>query len=233
VGAANPFRYRGYYWDSETGFYVTATRYYDPEIGRFINADTEEILFEDQDSLLQYNLFAYCFNNPVNMVDHSGESPANFIGGIIGGAVGAGLGYLLAQHLGLSGWKKWALIAACGVGGAALGAFLGPYVAKLGSQIMAKLGIQSAKAAFKSIAKITAKKMSHINVPKHMWGRVLKKVTDKGIESLVQQAIKKGAWETLKNGVTNITYKYGGEIIVVTGKVIDGIFNIGDAWVKK
>lgn len=64
-------------------------------------------------------------------------------------------------------------------------------------------------------------------------GQVLKKVTNQGIESLIQQAIKKGAWETLKNGVTNITYKYGGEIIVVTEKVINGIFQVGDAWVKK
>ena len=37
--AANPFRYRGYYYDNESGFYYLQTRYYDPEIGRFINAD--------------------------------------------------------------------------------------------------------------------------------------------------------------------------------------------------
>ena len=64
-------------------------------------------------------------------------------------------------------------------------------------------------------------------------GQVLKKVTNQGIESLIQQAIKKGAQETLMNGVTNITYKYGSEIIVVAGKVINGIFQVGDAWVKK
>ena len=108
------------------------------------------------------------------MFDPTGESPANIIGGVIGGASGSALGYLLADALGLKGWKKWALISAATVGGAVLGAFLGPYVAKLGGKVAAKLGIKTAtKAAFKSIGKITAQKMSHINVPKHLWGEVL------------------------------------------------------------
>ena len=50
------------------------------------------------------------------------------------------MSYLLSDALGLKGWKKWALISAATVGGAVLGAFLGPYVAKLGSSIAAKLG---------------------------------------------------------------------------------------------
>ena len=219
---------------AETGYYYLNSRYYDPEVGRFINADNSEILLEGQDDLLQYNLFAYCFNNPVNMFDPTGESPANIIGGVIGGASGSALGYLLADALGLKGWKKWALISAATVGGAVLGAFLGPYVAKLGGKVAAKLGIKTAtKAAFKSIGKITAQKMSHINIPKHLWGKVLKKVTNKGIENLIQQAVKKGSWETLKGGVSKITYRYGGEIITVTGKIINGVFKVGDAWVNR
>ena len=59
------------------------------------------------------------------MFDPTGESPANIIGGVIGGASGSALGYLLADALGLKGWKKWALISAATVGGAVLGAFLG------------------------------------------------------------------------------------------------------------
>ena len=131
VGKANPFRYRGYYYDSETELYYLNSRYYDPEMGRFVNADDSSILEEDQGEILEHNLFTYCLNNPVNKFDEDGYAAANIIGGIIGGAAGATLGYLLARRLGLRGWKKWALISAATVGGAVLGAFLGPYVAKL------------------------------------------------------------------------------------------------------
>ena len=73
VGQKNPLRYRGYYYDVETGFYLTGTRYYDPEIGRFINADGE--ISDVGGNALGYNLFAYCFNNPVNMDDPTGQRP--------------------------------------------------------------------------------------------------------------------------------------------------------------
>jgi len=67
----NPFRYRGYYYDVETGLYYLQSRYYDPEIGRFINADGQMGLGAD---LLGTNLFAYCGNNPVNRVDYAGNA---------------------------------------------------------------------------------------------------------------------------------------------------------------
>ena len=72
----NPFRYRGYYYDSETGLYYLQSRYYDPEIGRWINADIPETLTADFENFVQYNLFAYCFNNPVNMSDETGAWPS-------------------------------------------------------------------------------------------------------------------------------------------------------------
>ena len=73
IANVNPLRYRGYYYDSETGFYLTGTRYYDPEIGRFINADGE--ISDVGGNALGYNLFAYCFNSPVNMDDPTGQWP--------------------------------------------------------------------------------------------------------------------------------------------------------------
>jgi len=75
IGQTNPIRYRGYYYDSETGFYLTGTRYYDPEIGRFINADDTAVLDADYENIAQYNLYAYCWNNPVNMNDQDGYWP--------------------------------------------------------------------------------------------------------------------------------------------------------------
>ena len=69
----NPFRYRGYYFDTETGLYYVLGRYYNPEIGRFLNADS--VISGTGESVQGYNLFAYCFNNPVNMSDPSGNWP--------------------------------------------------------------------------------------------------------------------------------------------------------------
>ena len=63
--------YRGYFYDFETGLYYLRSRYYDPETGRFINADDTDYLGYD-DTSLSMNLFAYCLNNPVNCVDHFG-----------------------------------------------------------------------------------------------------------------------------------------------------------------
>ena len=68
LGTHNPLRYRGYVYDTETGLYYVSSRYYDPEIGRWINADDTAYLGADG-TPLSYNLFAYCVNNPVNRTD--------------------------------------------------------------------------------------------------------------------------------------------------------------------
>ena len=72
IANLNPLRYRGYYYDAETGFYYLQSRYYDPSIGRFINADSYA---STGVSYLGFNMFAYCNNNPVNMVDSAGQFP--------------------------------------------------------------------------------------------------------------------------------------------------------------
>ena len=65
----NPIRYRGYYYDSETGLYYLNSRYYDPDTCRFINAD---VYITTGQGLTSFNMFAYCLNNPINYVDPSG-----------------------------------------------------------------------------------------------------------------------------------------------------------------
>ena len=73
LGQANPLRYRGYVYDSETGLYYLGSRYYDPAVGRFINADKYlPVLFEENEC---YNLFIYCYNNPLNWTDSEGDIP--------------------------------------------------------------------------------------------------------------------------------------------------------------
>ena len=71
IGEDNPIRYRGYYYDSETGLYYLQSRYYDAEIGRFINSDN---ITDSGSGILGYNTFIYCANNPVNGADPSGHN---------------------------------------------------------------------------------------------------------------------------------------------------------------
>ena len=74
IGVINPIRYRGYYYDSETGFYYLKSRYYDPAICRFISADDPSYLGAGE-TTQGLNLFAYCLNDPVNYSDSSGQWP--------------------------------------------------------------------------------------------------------------------------------------------------------------
>ena len=72
VGAINPLRYRGYVYDAETGLYYLQSRYYNPETGRFINADGYATTGQ---GFLGNNMFAYCLNSPLLFVDSSGSRP--------------------------------------------------------------------------------------------------------------------------------------------------------------
>ncbi len=71
VGKLNPFRYRSYVYDEETGLYYLQSRYYDPLTGRFVNAD----VYADTQSgtPLSTNMFAYCENNAINKSDDEGK----------------------------------------------------------------------------------------------------------------------------------------------------------------
>ena len=90
LATSNPIRYRGYYFDTETSLYYVSSRYYDPEIGRFINSDDIDYLGADG-SPLSYNLFAYCMNNPVNRFDVNGNwSMPNWLKVTVGAVALAG-----------------------------------------------------------------------------------------------------------------------------------------------
>ena len=82
VGTQNPFRYRGYYYDTETSLYYLQTRYYDPEVGRFINADA--FTSTDISGALSANMFAYCENRPTIGSDPTGEWVHIAIGAAVG-----------------------------------------------------------------------------------------------------------------------------------------------------
>ena len=125
----NPFRYRGYYYDTETGFYYLNSRYYDPAVGRFLNADG---YVNANGDILGFNMFAYCGNNPVTYKDETGESitVACIIVGIgIGITIGAIGGSHYAKHIkGTTqndGWDYWKYVVAGGAGGGLIGGLAG------------------------------------------------------------------------------------------------------------
>ena len=89
LGANNPIRYRSYYYDFETGFYYLNSRYYDPAIRRFINADGYGSTGQ---GFIGYNMYTYCLNNPVNLKDEDGEfaiTTSLLVAAGIGALVGA------------------------------------------------------------------------------------------------------------------------------------------------
>ena len=72
LGTLQPFRYRGYVYDEETGLYYLQSRYYDPEVGRFISSD---LLLSTGQGVMGHNAYAYCLGNPVGMRDDGGTRP--------------------------------------------------------------------------------------------------------------------------------------------------------------
>ena len=109
----NPFRYRGYYYDIETGYYYLQSRYYDPLWGRFINADGLALLGINDD-MQTYNLFSYCSNNPIMRVDYTGYF---HLGGFLTGAGITIVGITLIVVT--AGAATPAVVALAGVAGAA------------------------------------------------------------------------------------------------------------------
>ena len=151
IGDLNPLRYRGYYYDAETGFYYLQSRYYDFANCRFINADT--FATTDANGLLSANMFAYCENNPIMRVDADGESwqkvaVSAFLGGITG-AITDGLNGALnakAAGLGKNEIAKAALRSA-GVGfvsGAIKGAFKSSVAIRMAVAVIENVSVQKA-----------------------------------------------------------------------------------------
>ena len=74
LGIANPLRYRGYYYDTETQLYYLQSRYYSPDLMRFISQD-DPVFSNAQSQPFGSNLYVYCMGNPVNLADAVGYQP--------------------------------------------------------------------------------------------------------------------------------------------------------------
>ena len=146
IGDINPIRYRGYYYDKETALYYLNARYYDPEVGRFISADSTQFL--EPNTVNGLNLYAYCGNNPVMNVDPSGRfilAALAILGGVLfGTAMGGVFGGLSEMAAGgnfmdgfwgglASGFISTVGLALCG----AIGAFCLP----LGLAVAGLMGV--------------------------------------------------------------------------------------------
>ena len=91
IGEYNPFRYKGYHFDSDTGMYYCHTRYYVPDWCRWLCEDSIGLL--NPSDLFEQNLYCYCNNNPVCYIDPSGHIAVFLIGLLVGAIVGAGIGF--------------------------------------------------------------------------------------------------------------------------------------------
>ena len=86
LATINPLRYRGYYYDTETELYYLSSRYYDPKVSRFINADSTDAVLS-ANGLYDQNLFVYCDNNPVMRADNEGGFWHVLVGAALGGVI--------------------------------------------------------------------------------------------------------------------------------------------------
>ena len=100
LGKDNPYRYKGCYYDDETGMYYLKSRYYQPEICRFISADDEDVLIDTHANLSNKNLYLYCDNNPIIKVDEEGQIAEFLVNAALGAAVNVAASFIIAQAMG-------------------------------------------------------------------------------------------------------------------------------------
>ena len=216
----NPLRYRGYYYDSETGWYYLQSRYYDPVIKRFLNADKCP---DYSASFIGINLFTYCANNPIVFKDSSGQSiilACAIIGACIGLVAGTFVGDRIARHDGYSscdGWNYWGTVVCSGLIGAGIGFALGWYA---GGLIAGSAAVGSAATtaeltweAYKAIHLTSSNSYAIGHVFEEWFYEVNNIVSQQiSVDSCRFDAIKNGIIYELKNYDWSKYSSYGGLI---------------------
>ena len=185
VSFINPYTYRGYYYDSDTQLYYLNSRYYNPELCRYINADS---ISDNGAGVLGFNLFVYSANNPVKYSDPSGNFVISaIVGKIVGGAVVGGIVGAIAGAAGnvcsqlKSNGGNFRAIDKKAVGKAALvGGISGAVTGALSSGFGLALGAVKASFAAKAAVKIIGNGV--IGAAGHTIDRILykEKLTYKG-----------------------------------------------------
>jgi RHS repeat-associated protein len=236
IGERNPLRYRGYVYDTETELYYLQSRYYNPTWGRFINADDPGYMGVDG-TMVSYNLFAYCGNNPISNYDPTGcflLSTAVLIGAMIGGAIGATAGgviaYNIAKDSGAEGWELigWTALGILGGGavGAAAGAAIGYGVGYLaGGTYASGLPAKSVGTAVKSF--VSQENKVHHVLSKA--GHKLSGYTTKSMGKLMKRTLADGVVGSYKSVQSAVLAPIGSE---VTFTIIGGAIKVSDMWIQ-
>ena len=180
---SNPYRYAGYYQDSESGLYYLQSRYYNPRTARFLTEDTASGKYTDPLSL---NKYTYCHNQPVTGYDPDGHFLHIVAGAAIGALVSGGLSYA-SQAIKNKSFTKginWQKVAGSAAEGAIIG---GVGAATGGAGLAASAAGTAAKTGAKTVAKTTAKAMAKkvaINVAGNAAGNVANQAISKGVKKI-------------------------------------------------
>ena len=243
IATANPFRYRGYYFDRSTGLYYLQTRYYDPETGRFISQD--DVTYLDPEHINGLNLYAYCCNNPVMMTDPDGTLP-KWLKWLLGGLVIIASVVLSVATAGIGAAITGALgggLAASIVGGAvagAVGGMISGFGFSLGTQIIEngfdidwkQVGIDTLIGVVSgAIAGGIFGAVRFIQSAQKIAGTVLKigNAKTKMFSTIINSSQKVGKY-SVKNLITQSTQSIGVQIIrkfVLTNILVMKIFDAG------
>ena len=222
----NPIRYRGYYLDNETGYYYLQSRYYDPDICRFINADSYEMAQACKDILCGLNTFSYCNDDPLNKIDPTGHISTIIACVLVGAAIGLLVDSASGAVISYVKFKKvnWKYVVVGGVFGIAVGALSGYCYGVM-------IGATSATTSFgmASQAKYLAKNVTSLkysqSIKKYIGVRsyykyysVIKAIINSAIPIKDGLALKwvvpgtmngtKGVWELVINPMSKVIYHY-------------------------
>jgi len=258
IANLNPFRYRGYYFDTETKLYFLKTRYYDPVTGRFITID--DISYIDPETINGLNLYAYCGNNPVMNIDPNGRFLFSFlaslaIAALIGACVGV-VGTLLSDVVTSALNGNWQFSSWETYLGSAIGGAVGGVVSLFSPFLGAVLAGTISTAAGNIIGKITGSNTASwreigidvlfslgISVATAGMSKYLRiSPITKGSHSF-QQVFKAGFTKALKYHFSmsaKTLAKEAGYLIVsgfttgfLASNIVQGIYNVGKTRVKQ
>ena len=258
IGNINPFRYRGYYYDVETGLYYLNTRYYDPFACRFINAD--DISYIEPETIGGLNLYSYCGNNPIMFTDPEGKFLVSFmaslaIAALIGSCVGVA-GTLLSDIVTSALNGNWQFSSWETYLGSAIGGAVGGVVSLFSPFVGSVLAGTISTAAGNIIGKITGSNTAswreigidvlfslEISVATAGMSKYLRiSPITKGSHSF-QQVFKAGFTKALKYHFSmsaKTLAKEAGYLIVsgfttgfLASNIVQGIYNVGKTRVKQ